>query len=422
MQRITATILTIGDELLIGQVIDTNGAWLGQALNNIGVWVARRVTVSDKWEAIWQALDQASQDSDVILITGGLGPTKDDLTKPLLNEYFGGKLVLHEPSLKIIEGIFSRSNRQMLDVNIKQAEVPDVCTVMLNPRGTAPGMQFEKNGKLYFSMPGVPFEMKGLTENYVLKAIQDKFELGQVLHRTMTTIGLGESFVAERLSTLENALPDRIKLAYLPGHQAVRLRLTETLPPGQKAAIDDYFVQMKESLSDILVTDQDISFAELIADLLLKYGKTVTTAESCTGGYLAAQLTAISGASAYIHGSVVSYDNRIKENLLRVPKQILDAYGAVSEQVVEHMASNVRKLMQADYSIAVSGILGPTGGTQLKPVGTVWIAAASEAQVVTKLCRFRYDRLHNREATSLQAFNLLRKLIEAENQTPEFPG
>lgn len=421
MQRVTATILTIGDELLIGQVIDTNGAWLGQALNNIGVWVNRRVIIGDERDAIWQALDEATADADIIIITGGLGPTQDDLTKPVLNEYFGGKLVLHQPSLEIIKEIFARTNRPMLDVNIRQAEVPDVCQVMLNSRGTAPGMQFERNGKLYFSMPGVPFEMKGLTEDFVLKTIKEKFDLGEVHHRTMTTMGLGESFVAQRLEALEASLPGNIKLAYLPGHQAVRLRLTEKTGPGTASVIDRYFAQIKALLKDILVTDQDISFPEVIAELLIKYDKRVTTAESCTGGYLAAQLTAISGASAYIHGSVVSYDNRIKENLLKVPRDILDSEGAVSEQVVILMARQVRVLMEADYSMAVSGILGPTGATAQKPVGTVWIAAASKDRVVTKCCHFRYDRLHNREAACLQAFNLLRKLIESENQGSEFP-
>ena len=415
MQRITATILTIGDELLIGQVIDTNGAWLGQALNNIGVWVTERITIGDTWEAIWKALDEAAAKSDIIIITGGLGPTKDDLTKPLLNEYFGGKLVMHEPSLKIIEAIFARSNRAMLEVNKKQAEVPDVCTVMLNSRGTAPGMQFEKDGKLFFSMPGVPYEMKGLTEAYVLKAIQEHFKLGSVNHRTMTTIGLGESFVAQRLIKLEDSLPANIKLAYLPGYQAVRLRLTEQLALGSDSVIDRYFDQIKQSLADILVTDKDISLPELIAELLIKHKKKVTTAESCTGGYLAAQLTALSGASAYIHGSIISYDNKIKENILKVPREILDTKGAVSEEVVKIMATESRIIMGADYSIAVSGILGPTGGTPEKPVGTVWIAASSKQQTITKLCHLRYDRLHNREATCLQAFNLLRKLIEAEN-------
>jgi len=422
MQRITATILTIGDELLIGQVIDTNGAWLGQVLNNIGVWVDKRVVVGDTKDGILGALHEATTSSDIIIITGGLGPTQDDLTKPLLNEYFGGKLILHEPSLEIIKGIFERTHRPILPVNIKQAEVPDVCTVLLNSRGTAPGMQFERDGKLYFSLPGVPFEMKGLTETYVLKAIQQKFALGEVLHRTMTTMGLGESFVAQRIADIEDRLPDSIKLAYLPGHQAVRLRLTEVLEPGASSFIDHYFHQIKERLSEILVTDQDISLPECIASLLLKYNKRVTTAESCTGGYLAAQLTALSGASAYIHGSVVSYDNAVKENLLQVPKEVLDTKGAVSEEVVIQMAKQVRILMGADYSMAVSGILGPDGGTDYKPVGTVWIAVASAHEVVTKLCHFRYDRLHNREATSLQAFNLLRKLIEAENPLPEFPG
>ena len=420
MQRVTATILTIGDELLIGQVIDTNGAWLGQALNNIGVWVTRRIIIGDQREAIWQALDEATAASDIIIITGGLGPTKDDLTKPILNEYFGGQLVLHEPSLEIIKAIFSKSNRPMLDVNIQQAAVPDVCQVMLNTRGTAPGMQFERDGKLYFSMPGVPYEMKGLTETYVLKAIREQFRLGEVLHRTMTTMGLGESFVAERLKDFEADLPANIKLAYLPGHQAVRLRLTEQIEPGLSAGIDGYFQQMKVRLQDILVTDEDISFPEVIAGLLTQYSKTIATAESCTGGYLAAQLTALEGASAYLLGSVVSYDNAIKEKLLKVPREILDIHGAVSEEVVILMAKGARTLIEADYSIAVSGILGPAGGTEEKPVGTVWIAAASRDQVVTRLCQFRYDRMHNREATSLQAFNLLRKLIEAENQSTGF--
>ena len=416
MQRITATILTIGDELLIGQVMDTNGAWLGQALNEIGVWVAERVTIGDTWEAIWQALDRAAATSDIIIITGGLGPTKDDLTKPLLNEYFGGKLVVHEPSLKVIEQIFKRSNRPMLEVNYKQAEVPDTCTVLLNSRGTAPGMQFERDGKLFFSLPGVPFEMKGLTETYVLKAIQERFKLGQIEHRTMTTMGMGESFVAELLSELEAGLPAHIKLAYLPGYQSVRLRLTEQVPLGEKPLIDGYFAQMKQLLKDILVTDQDINLPEAIAQLLIKHGKTVTTAESCTGGYIASQLTAISGASAYIHGAIVSYDNRIKTSLLKVPTEVLAAHGAVSEQVVEIMAREVRLIMEADYSMAVSGILGPTGGTQDKPVGTVWIAAASKNKIITKLCHLRYDRIRNKEATTFQALNLLRKLMEAENE------
>ena len=416
MQRITATILTIGDELLIGQVMDTNGAWLGQALNEIGVWVAERVTIGDTWEAIWQALDRAAATSDIIIITGGLGPTKDDLTKPLLNEYFGGKLVVHEPSLKVIEQIFKRSNRPMLEVNYKQAEVPDTCTVLLNSRGTAPGMQFERDGKLFFSLPGVPFEMKGLTETYVLKAIQERFKLGQIEHRTMTTMGMGESFVAELLSELEAGLPAHIKLAYLPGYQSVRLRLTEQVPLGEKPLIDGYFAQMKQLLKDILVTDQDINLPEAIAQLLIKHGKTVTTAESCTGGYIASQLTAISGASAYIHGAIVSYDNRIKTSLLKVPTEVLAAHGAVSEQVVEIMAREVRLIMEADYSMAVSGILGPTGGTPDKPVGTVWIAAASKNKIITKLCHLRYDRIRNKEATTFQALNLLRKLMEAENE------
>lgn len=415
MQRITASIITIGDELLIGQVIDTNSAWIGQQLGKIGVWVQSRIAVGDIWSDIWQALDQETSKSDVIIITGGLGPTADDITKPLLTEYFQGKLIIDPASLENVKKIFARFNRPMLEVNNRQAEVPDVCTVMLNSRGTAPGMQFEKDGKLYFSMPGVPFEMQGMVESSVLPVLQKRFGLSPIEHRSLTTIGLGESFLAERLREFEANLPPSIKLAYLPGAQLVRLRLTERILPGTLSRIEARFHELKALVPDIMVTDEDISVAEAISKLLLNHHKTLTTAESCTGGYLAELLTSIPGASGFFPGAIVSYDNSIKEQLLRVPEDILEQHGAVSEEVVILMAENTRKIMHADYAIAVSGILGPTGGSPEKPVGTVWIAVASEKSLKTRLFNFRYDRIRNREATASNGFNLLRQLIEEEN-------
>lgn len=423
MQRVTASIITIGDELLIGQVIDTNSAWIGQALNKIGVWVHRRVAVGDLWEDIWSSLEEETLKSDVVIITGGLGPTADDITKPLLTKFFGGQLITHPLALENVKNIFARYNRPMLEVNLKQAEVPDNCQVMLNSRGTAPGMQFEKDGKLFFSMPGVPYEMQGMMEQHVIPVIQQKFKLSQVLHRTLTTMGLGESFLAERLSEFELGLPQNIKLAYLPGQTLVRLRLTQQVSPTNadtSPQIESLFQQLKALVMDILVTSKDQSVPEAVSQLLLQYGKQVATAESCTGGYLAQELTAIPGASAYFHGGIVSYDNAVKESILQVPQSILEAHGAVSEPVVTHMAQQVLQLMKADYALAVSGILGPTGGTPEKPIGTVWIAACSATNVQTRLFHFRYDRIRNREATASNAFNLLRQLIVEENSNRGF--
>lgn len=411
MQHISASILTIGDELLIGQVIDTNSAWIGQQLNSIGVWVQRRVAVGDSYNAIWTAIDQEVAVSDIIIITGGLGPTADDITKPLLNEYFGGHLKTDPQALENVKNIFARYNRPLLEVNIKQAEVPDNCLIMQNARGTAPGMQFEKDGKLFFSMPGVPFEMQGMVTTYVLPAIIQKFQLSKVQHRSLTTMGIGESFLAERLQSFEKQLPATTKMAYLPGASLVRLRLTEQ--PGQASSqIQQQFEILRQLVSDILVTDEDEDIAVAISRLLIRNGKSVTTAESCTGGYIASLFTAIAGASAFFPGSIISYDNVVKANLLQVPELIIETHGAVSEEVVRLMATNVLKVMKTDYSVAVSGILGPDGGSPEKPVGTVWIAVANKNKIKTQKCQFQYDRLRNREATANNALNLLRQLIQ----------
>src|SRR6476660_2051217 len=331
MEKIMASIITIGDELLIGQVIDTNSAWMAQELNNIGVWVNYRVAVGDVWDNIWQVLDEEGQRSHVILITGGLGPTADDITKTLLCKYFGGKMVMDEATLAhvtyLFEHVFKRP-MPLLERNRKQAEVPDVCTVLKNENGTAPGMLFEKNEKIFISMPGVPHEMKGIMKDHVLPLLKQRFQLPHIGHRTLLTAGVGESFLAEMIKDFEESLPAILKLAYLPGNGMIRLRLTGT---GNKTKVENelysQFEHLKQLVKDYLVVD-DIAIEVLIGRLLKGRGKTVATAESCTGGYIAHLITSVPGSSVYFTGSVVSYDNSVKKNILDVQEDTLQTVGA----------------------------------------------------------------------------------------------
>lgn len=414
MEKVFASIITIGDELLIGQVIDTNSSWIAQELNKMGILVRRRVAVGDEWNEIWSALDAESKQASLVLITGGLGPTADDITKQLLCDYFGGKMVVHEETLAHLTQIFQRLNRPMIERNARQAEVPDNCTVLKNERGTAPGMLFKRGGNVFVSMPGVPHEMKWLMEHKVLPLIPELFKTGFVAHRTLLTAGLGESFLADLIADLESGLPAHIKLAYLPNYGMVRLRLTAFGDDKSKldADLDKYFSQFKERVKEYLVIDEDIPMEQALARLLKQSGATMATAESCTGGYIAHLITSQPGASAYYKGSVVSYDNAIKEKLLHVPQQTLQTVGAVSEETVRQMAAEVRKLLDTDYALAVSGIMGPDGGTAEKPVGMVWVAVASKDEVMAKLFNFRYDRRRNIEMTAMNALNLLRIFIK----------
>ncbi len=416
MKKVFASIITIGDELLIGQVIDTNSAWIAQELNKIGVPVKHRIAVGDDWDDIWYALDEESKRADIILITGGLGPTSDDITKPLLCKYFGGKLVVDEPTLEhvtyLLQFVLKRP-MPMTERNKKQAEVPDVCTVLKNERGTAPGMLFEKNGKIFVSLPGVPHEMKWLMENHVLSIITQKFSTGFIEHRTLLTAGIGESYLADRIKNFEEALPKDIKLAYLPNYGMVRLRLTSfgTDKKILTDKIDHQFSLLKEEVKDVMVIDEDLPLEAVVGKLLKEKGQTVSTAESCTGGYIAHLLTSIPGSSAYFTGSVVSYNNSVKENILNVKESTLQSAGAVSAETVQQMAVGILKVMHTDYAIAVSGIMGPDGGTEDKPVGTVWIAVAHSSLTITKKFNFRFDRNRNILSTATNALNLLRQLI-----------
>lgn len=410
---IKASIITIGDELLIGQVIDTNSAWMAQQLNKAGIPVARRVAVGDVWDEIWNALDEESKQAQIILITGGLGPTSDDITKPLLCKYFGGKLIVDEGAKQNVINIFTKLNRPIIERNLLQAEVPDVCTVIENKRGTAPGMWFTKGETIFVSMPGVPHEMKGMMEDYVIPQLSKLFKLPAIVHRTLLTAGVGESFLAELIKDFEAALPPQIKLAYLPNYGMVRLRLSTS--GFDKAAIEKeitaQFDQLQNLVKDYLVTAEDEPLENVVGKLLLAKNKTMCTAESCTGGYIAHLLTSIAGSSVFYDGSVVSYSYGAKEDLLGVDHQTLLNKGAVSEEVVTHMAKGALQNIKSNYVIAVSGIMGPGGGMPEKPVGTVWVAIGNSQKIETQKLHFRFDRARNIQLTAATALNLLRKFI-----------
>ncbi|HEX6915712.1 MAG TPA: CinA family nicotinamide mononucleotide deamidase-related protein [Chitinophagaceae bacterium] len=414
MEKLFASVITIGDELLIGQLVDSNSAFIGQELNRSGITVRAKYAVADEADEIIRILDAASENSQIILITGGLGPTADDITKPVLCRYFGGNMVMHQPTLEHLTYLFEKVyNRPMIERNRKQAEVPDVCRVIKNERGTAPGMIFEKNGRLYFSMPGVPSEMKAMMP-VVISEVLKRFNPPAIAHRTLLTMGIGESFLAERISDFESALPANIKLAYLPNYGLVRLRLTghgsDKNSLGEQ--IDGLFNELKSQLKDVLVADEDIPIEAAVGKLLQAANETVSTAESCTGGYIAQLLTSVPGSSAYYIGSVISYDNRVKKELLQVNTRTIDAHGAVSEETVREMALNATRILGTDYALAVSGIMGPSGGTAENPVGLVWIAVAHKSGTVqARAFNFRYDRRRNIEMTGATALNMLRKFV-----------
>ena len=416
MNEVNASIITIGDELLIGQTVDTNSAFIGQELNKIGIWVKTRIAVGDVMEDILQALTEESKNSQIIIITGGLGPTADDITKPALCTYFNASLVVNEDALQNVKDIFTRLNRPLIEHNLKQAEVPDNCTVLTNKRGTAPGMWFEKDGVVYVSLPGVPHEMKGLMESSVLPRLKEHFTLPAILHRTLLLAGKGESEVAELLRDFEPALPHHIKLAYLPAYGMVRLRLTGKSSDRVQleSELEQQFSHLKELVKEWQVADEDISIEQAVSQLLKNKGKTLATAESCTGGYIAHLITSNSGSSQFFYGTVVSYANEVKKDLLGVEESTLNEFGAVSEQTVSEMAAGALKALKTDYAIATSGIMGPEGGSPEKPVGTVWIAIAGPKGIRASKHFFRFDRQRNIALAAVTALNLLRKYLLEE--------
>ncbi len=407
-------IITIGDELLIGQVIDTNSAYIAKELNRIGMGVLQITSISDSREHILTALKEASKRVKLVLITGGLGPTKDDITKNTLAEYMGDKLVIHTPTLRSIEEMMTMRHISMNSLNVKQAEVPEHCTVIPNTCGTAPGMWFEKDEVVYISMPGVPFEMKTMMQNEILLRLQQHFAKEQViLHRTLLVSGIPESALALMIEDWENKLPSNIKLAYLPSGGMIRLRLTAfgIDKDVTETQVEKEIVKLRPILLKHLLGENDEIPEELVARLLTEKVKTVATAESCTGGNIAHLLTSIPGSSRYFKGSVVAYANEVKIDVLDVRSSDMEQYGAVSREVVVQMAENAKRLMKTDYGIATSGIAGPTGGTNDKPVGTVWVAVASDATTAAKLFHYGNNREHNIQRASVAALNMLVELL-----------
>lgn len=412
-----AEIITIGDEILIGQVIDTNSAWIAAELNLIGFRVKQITSVSDEKDHILESLENAQKRADLILITGGLGPTRDDKTKLALCEYFKTRLIFNEQAYKNIERIFTSRNIEITSENRKQAELPEACTPLRNLEGTAFGMLFEKNGKMIFSLPGVPYEMKYLLTNEVLPRVIKKFKAPFVIHKTILTQGVSESVLAQAIEKWELNLPEHVKLAYLPSPGSVRLRLSSV---GDneivlKETIKNYSNQLTQLIPEWICGYNGETLQEIVGNLLTESKKTVSTAESCSGGYISHLITSISGSSNYFIGSIVAYSNQVKINELGIENETINQNGAVSREVAEEMANACKIKFNSDYAIAVTGIAGPLGGTAEKPVGTVWIAISSPKNTISMKFLFGENRERNILKTSLTALNMLRKEIVKEN-------
>lgn len=408
-----ASIITIGDELLIGQTINTNSASMGAELSKSGFDVMRMTSIHDRREDILNALAEVAGKTDVVLITGGLGPTSDDITKQTLCEFFDTYLVMDAEVLQMIEEMFKHRGFPMNERNSKQAEVPASCRVLKNSSGTAPGMWFEKNNTIFISMPGVPNEMKHLMKEIILPELNKRFTSQVIIHRNIMTYGTFESKLAEILEPFESALPKNIKLAYLPESGVIKLRLTGTGNDHNSLLklIDEQSDKLYKIIPEFIYGGDEESLEMVIGNLLKSSKKTICTAESCTGGEIAHLITSVAGSSLYYKGSVVAYSNDVKTQLLGVQPKTLGKYGAVSEQTVIEMAEGARKLFKTDFVVATSGIAGPDGGTEEKPVGTLWIAVASEKGVVTEKRSFGNDRIINIRRFSLVSLNLLRKQI-----------
>ena len=413
MKNITAEILTIGDEILYGQILDTNAQWMSYALDQLGVRVVRKTTVGDNEPDILHAFTEAEGRADLVLITGGLGPTNDDLTMPSLAKYFGCQIVENPSVLAHVKDFFEKRGREFTEMNKRQALVPEIAEVIHNSLGTAPCTWYERNGKIFVSMPGVPHEMKNIMKEFVIPKIREFFQTPVIYHKVIKTVGIGESFLAEKIKDWEYALPPHIRLAYLPSIGHVKLRLTAI---GEDRGLLEKEVQQ---LIDVFLPlagkyiygYDEISLEEAIGQLLLAQKKTIALAESCSGGFIQHKITQIPGSSAYFQGGIVPYHNQFKIDVLGVKASTLEKHGAVSEECVTEMAERVREKFNSDIGIASSGIAGPGGGSEEKPVGTVWIAYADSKQTITKRLQLTQNRILNIELTEISVLNLVRKSL-----------
>lgn len=411
-----AEILTIGDEILYGQTLDTNSHWISGELDQIGIRVVRKSTVPDDRETILKAFEEAEERADIVLITGGLGPTNDDLTKPCLADYFGVSLTLNEEALQEITNLFKRTGREVTSLNKGQAMQPEGARKISNTMGTAPGIWMERNNTIFISMPGVPHEMKTMMTNEILPSIKDRFIDGVIHHKIVRTAGIPESHLAETIADWEMALPRHIKLAYLPSLAQVKLRLTATGSDLKKleAETEEQVQSLVPLIEKYVYATENIELEERVGQLLREQGKTISCAESCTGGYLSHLLTTIPGSSDYFQGSYIAYSYDIKEKALQVDREILNTKGAVSEEVVVQMAESIRKVFNTDIGVSLSGIAGPGGATEDKPVGTVWIAVSDESGTKAKKFVFSKERKLNIHLSAIVALNMVKSLLVKE--------
>lgn len=410
MRSINAELLTIGDEILFGQIVDTNAQWMSIALDQVGIRVIRKTTVGDTEAEILSALAEAERRADIILITGGLGPTSDDLTKPCLAKYFDCELKLHEEALAEVTEFFRSRGREVTELNRQQAFLPTCCEKVTNPIGTAPGMWFERNGKAFASMPGVPHEMKKMMTDRIIPKLSGKFELPVILHSIIRTVGIGESILAEKIAPWEKTLPPHVKLAYLPNFGEVKLRLTAI--GKDKAAMQKELAALTEGVKplagDYVYGYGDEALEEVIGKLLRSRKLTLSIAESCTGGYVSHLVTSVPGSSDYFLGSMIPYAYDIKMRQLGVKPEVLEKYGAVSEPTIVEMANIVRAKFNTDIGVATSGIAGPGGATPDKPVGLIWIAYSDKHQTITRKLLLSKDRMINIRMASIAVLNLIR--------------
>ena len=412
-EPVPVAILTIGDEILFGQTLDTNSQWMSSELDSFGFNVVHRATVGDVEPDILSGLKDASSWADIILITGGLGPTADDLTKPCIAKYFNVPLQSNPAALEELRVLFQQIDRDLSESNKAQTNLPANADYISNSLGTAPGMWIEDKGKIYVSMPGVPFEMKGMISNHVIPKLLKLFALPIVTHKIVKTIGIGESWLAEKIAPWENNLPDNINLAYLPSLGQVKLRLTSTGENRSEldTAINEQVDLLRPYADKYIYGYDGDEIEQVVGDLLIDQGLSLATAESCTGGYLAHLITSIAGSSRYFKGSIIAYANEIKESTLGVNPATLEKHGAVSEETIIEMAKGVQAQMGVDIGIATSGIAGPDGGTEDKPVGTIWVAIAIGDEVKTRQLKLFKDRLLNIQMTAVTSLAMLWRIL-----------
>lgn len=413
LKTIKAEIITIGDEILYGQITDTNSQWISSELDKIGIKTVRKSSVGDDAAEIMTILSEAEERSSIIIITGGLGPTNDDITKITLASYFNVSLNLHPEALKDVTEFFASRGKELTEINKTQALLPENCKYLRNQWGTAPGMWLEKNGKVFVSLPGVPYEMKGLMNEEVIPNIQKAFQCPVIYHKVIKTSGIGESYLAEKIKDWEMNLPPAMKLAYLPSFGEVKLRITSIgKNEGElKANTDQELKKLMPLISEYIYGFDEQKLEEVIGLKLKEKKLTLSVAESCTGGFTSHLITSVSGSSEYFMGSVIAYDNSVKKNILGVTEETLKAFGAVSEETVKEMAEGVRRALKADIGISTSGIAGPTGGTPDKPVGTIYIGFSDGKNITAKKLQFGKDRQVNIRMTGYALLNFLRQQL-----------